>query len=127
MSLPNYAMTLAKYEKLEDMKLILEVVRVLKEYIMNFDGESSDKRVLKRRLESFEKLTSEFIEVTEPMSTYFKYINSLIECIPEGRNWQEARKWFCAMVNKFVTEKVVDSHPMIVDYVESSYHRCRRL
>lgn len=119
MSLFEYGLQLSKFGKTEDVKLILLVINVFKDYLLSTELQKSEVRLLQRKLETFKKLTSEFCEITEPLEAYFKHMNSLIVKIREfpDLDWAVSKKWIEEKVEKFVADKVFDAQPIIIEYV----------
>lgn len=123
MSLFDYALQLSKFARTEDVKLILLVINVFKDYLLSTELQKTEVRPLQRKLETFKRLTAEFCEITEPLEAYFKYMNSLIVKIREfpDLDWTVSKKWIQEKVEKFAVDKVFDAQPIIIEYVPASH------
>lgn len=83
-------------------------------------------KILPGRIEIFEKVTSEFIDISESLKTCFKYFNELTNCLRrKGRqvSWQSAKTWICEMIDKFITDKIIDAEKLIIENVGLPYAR----
>lgn len=112
--------------KTEETALVLEVIMSFKEYLTSIELLEADDvaKMLPSRIEIFEKVTSEFIEITESLKTCFRYFNELTNCLRgKGRQvlWQNAKNWMCEMIDKFVTDKIIDAEKLIIENVQVLY------
>lgn len=72
---------------------------------------------LRTKIELFQKVTSEFVEITEGMSTCIKYFKAFIACVPREAIWSRTKPWVIGMIEKFVNDKIIDAEKLIIDYV----------
>lgn len=73
--------------------------------------------LLKAKVDLFQRVTSEFVEITEGMGTCIKYFKTLISCIPRDAKWTKAKPWVNSMIEKFVNDKIIEAEKLIIEYV----------
>jgi translation initiation factor 2B subunit (eIF-2B alpha/beta/delta family) len=107
--------------KQEETALVLEVIRSFKEFLENTELSANEdaSRALRTKVEFFKKVTSEFVETTEAMENWFKYINSIIVCLPARVDWPDARAWILKMVDKFIMDKIIDAEAFIIEFTSN--------
>ena len=117
----NYGLRLSKYQKQEETAFVLEVIRSFKEFLANIDISLTDdaRRVLTTKVDVFKKVTAEFVETSEAMENWFKYINSIIACLPNRVHWPDAKGWLESMADKFISDKIIDAETFIIDFTSN--------
>lgn len=75
---------------------------------------------LKTKVDMFQTVTSQFVEITEGMSTCLKYFKALIRCIPREATWSRTKPWILGMIEKFINDKIIDAEKLIIDYVDQN-------
>ena len=112
-------MRLSELSKVEETALVFEVIMAFKELIEATEIPESEDIVtqLKTKVVLFEKVTSEFVEMTEGMATCIKYFKALVGCLPRDATWAKVKPWYIGMIEKFINDKIIDAEKLIVDYV----------
>lgn len=100
--------------------MILEVVRVLKEYIESVEiPETSDVyRALDEKVTHFEILTSKFVEDSEIIAKCMRYTRRVLVALQPARvGIKKAKAFINHMLSRWVTEKIEDSEKFIIKNV----------
>lgn len=78
---------------------------------------------LKTKVDFFQTVTSQFVEITEGMATCLRYFKALIACIPRAASWTRTKPWIIGMIEKFINDKIIDAEKLIIDYVLAVHAR----
>ena len=102
-----------------ETKQVLSAMHALKNFLKEYVCAPKKQviRDLKDKIGVFEKICGEFGQLGEGLQTAFKNVYFSIGCLPPDVEDKKAAKWLTKMVDKFISQNIIDAETFIINHV----------